>query len=193
MWLAWCKLIGVPLLVGFIVKLMDDYLDYEENSPVFSYLGHGLLPYSLLLLLFAVAIDFAQASALFLAAYSVGMVGRGQHAQLPTGLTPQIECLAVIMVGVYLSDWRTMFAALAALVAVQALDDLIDYPKDCMLGIQSWCTRHGPVVTGLVLTIALGIGLLLELRQVLTVILVSRLISELFDRQWKQGEGRMDR
>lgn len=168
---------------------MDDYLDDDNDSRLLNYLSRAILPYSLLLLLVGLAIDFQLGSALFLTAYSVGMVGRGLGVHLPSRLSPVTESIGALLIGAYFCGWRLLVTVGASMVAVQALDDVLDCSRDKRFGIPTWATRLGLIPTSLIFVIALGAGIYLEPGLTLQIIALSRLISVLGESTIKEIEG----
>ncbi|NLZ54952.1 MAG: hypothetical protein GX892_17765, partial [Thermoanaerobacteraceae bacterium] len=88
---------------GIVIKIMDDYLDQDidiiDKQPnLYIALEYGGLPYVLLLLSFAIMLDFAAALSLFFSSFAVGMAGK-LTAKMPSGLYGYHESLIVVLLG----------------------------------------------------------------------------------------------
>lgn len=176
--------------MGVVIKIMDDYLDADRESRLITYLSRAVLPYSLLLFLVGLTIDLRLGAALFFTAYAVGMVGRGlDGVRLPSRLSPLTESIGVLLCGAYFCGWRLLLTVGAAMVAVQALDDIIDYSADKGLGIPSWATRLGLIPAVLILAIAIGTGISLAPILTAQIIVCSRVISLLGGPMIRVGKG----
>lgn len=133
-WHRLLVLIPALLMTGVAVKLMDDFLDEEVDRELghenlAARLGRATLPYALVLLGLGMALATRVSLAMFLAAYSLGMAG-DLSRRLPTGLKGYQESLVTVGLGAMVSGWRTMAAALAVVVWLQAADDLVDRSLD---------------------------------------------------------------
>ena len=123
------------LIVGFAIKIMDDYIDQDidviKNEPnLYIALEYGGLPYALLLLSLAAVIDLDAAISLFLSSFAVGMVGN-LTVKMPSGLYGFFESIIVILLGIILFK-SEMLSSLFIMAAIQLWDDFLDYEKDNM-------------------------------------------------------------
>ncbi|HHY42220.1 MAG TPA: hypothetical protein GX514_05170 [Thermoanaerobacterales bacterium] len=123
------------LIVGFAIKIMDDYIDQDidviKNEPnLYIALEYGGLPYALLLLSLAAVMDLTAAISLFLSSFAVGMVGN-LTVKMPSGLYGFFESIIVILLGIILFK-SEMLSSLFIMAAIQLWDDFLDYEKDNM-------------------------------------------------------------
>ncbi|MCG1011988.1 hypothetical protein JT739_05160 [Tepidanaerobacter sp. GT38] len=123
------------LIVGFAIKIMDDYIDQDidviKNEPnLYIALEYGGLPYALLLLSLAAVIDSDAAISLFLSSFAVGMVGN-LTVKMPSGLYGFFESIIVILLGIILFK-SEMLSSLFIMAAIQLWDDFLDYENDNM-------------------------------------------------------------
>ncbi len=179
------------LLVGIVIKLIDDYLDevgecHESNDrgnihPA-QRLGKGVAPYGLLLFATAMSLDAGSACTLFFAAYVVGMV-KDPDLILPTYLPTWGESLAVITGGIILWGYMEMLSSTTVMAAVQLIDDYADQKKDERENRTNLVHRWGKVEILLVTTITTLVSLLLDWKKTIAVFVLAPLISSLFSRQ----------
>lgn len=154
MWEEIYKTCGVFIafvLTGFVIKLMDDFLDYNFDilvgKPNLSHgMGKGVLPYTLLLFSGAVLIEKDYSISLFLAAYGIGMLK--DMEKLPTGLLSWQETMIVVFIGLLVFKKKFIFASLGILL-IQLLDDVFDYKYDKMVGGRNFAVRFGITETTL--------------------------------------------
>lgn len=137
------------LLVGSVIKLMDDFLDLrydiaEGYEGLAVRLGEGTLPYALLLFALGAMCHASTAISLLLGAYVVGMAGEYDRP-LPSGLKGYQEGALVLLVALLLLPWSDLLWALLAMGAVQILDDLHDYATDRITGNPNLARRFGVV------------------------------------------------
>lgn len=123
------------LIIGFAIKIMDDYIDQDidviKNEPnLYIALEYGGLPYALLLLSLAAVIDLDAAISLFLSSFAVGMVGN-LTVKMPSGLYGFFESIIVILLGIILFK-SEMLSSLFIMAAIQLWDDFLDYENDNM-------------------------------------------------------------
>lgn len=149
-------------LTGWVVKLMDDFLDLRydilqgERSLAIR-LGEGTLPYSLLLFCLAVLLEPVAACSLFLGAYAAGMASDLER-RLPSGLPGVKEALAALLVGFLFLPWHAVLWGVAVMLAVQAVDDLADLAPDRISGNPNLARRFGIVETRLAALGALAVA-----------------------------------
>ena len=123
------------LIIGFAIKIMDDYIDQDidviKNEPnLYIALEYGGLPYALLLLSLAAVMDLTAAISLFLSSFAVGMVGN-LTVKMPSGLYGFFESIIVILLGIILFK-SEMLSSLFIMAAIQLWDDFLDYENDNM-------------------------------------------------------------
>lgn len=141
------------MLTGGVIKLMDDFLDlrydvFEGEPSLAVRLGEGTLAYCLLLFALAVLIDAETSCALLIGAYAVGMAGELER-QLPSGLYGYQEAGVALAAGLILLPWPTALWGVSAMLAVQAVDDLLDLAPDRASGNPNLARRFGIVETQL--------------------------------------------
>lgn len=134
-------------LTGFVIKLMDDYLDQEYDAETGYHslaqrLGKAALPYTLLTFAFGCLLMPSIAVSYFFAAYAVGMVGEMPRL-LPSRLSGFQETAIVSIVGVFTIGWHQFVLSLLIVLAIQAVDDLLDYTHACDRGGRNWVVRWG--------------------------------------------------
>ena len=127
------RLLGL-LLVGLVIKLMDDFLDQEKDKASGQYnlyhmLGKSIFPYSLVILSFGLYLNLSEGISLFAASYLIGMA-HDYRSRLPIGLFAWQEGLIVFMISTYLTDLNNSLSALLLILLLQFIDDLIDFKKD---------------------------------------------------------------
>ena len=120
------------------IKLLDDTLDARQDQVAdrpnwFNRYGSAVPIYAIWLFLLATAIGSAWTYAFFCAAYAVGMIGEGKQTALPSAVPDQwrplgkwFEVILALVIGLILSSWFHLSAALFALLFIQQLDDLLD-------------------------------------------------------------------
>ncbi len=139
----------VIVLMGGVIKLMDDFLDLRYDVFVGSQslamrLGEGTLPYSLMGFAVAVVLDSTLAAAIMMGAYAIGMAG-DHDRQLPSGLTGYQESILVLGLALAFIPWQRVLWAIFAMLAVQLADDLYDFEADRCSGNPNLVRRLGRV------------------------------------------------
>lgn len=127
------KKISSIFFTGFVIKIMDDYLDHdidnlEKRQNLFTVLEYGGLPYALLLLSLAFMLDSVTSLSLFLASFAVGMAGK-LTVKMPSGLYGYHESIIVALLG-FIFLKANMASSLFIIVTIQLWDDFLDYDKD---------------------------------------------------------------
>ena len=127
------RLVGL-VLIGLVIKLMDDFLDQERDKAIGQYnfshlLGKSIMPYSLVILILALYLNFAEGISLFMASYQVGMA-HDYKIKLPSGLLSWQEGVIVFIITTYITNLHNSLSALLLILLLQFIDDLIDFKKD---------------------------------------------------------------
>mgnify|MGYP001267594394 CR=1 FL=1 len=178
------------LLTGFVIKLVDDYLDQEYDllngkSSLAHRLGLGTAAYGILLFATAVAFNWKLGVALFFAGYITGMVCDLSRSFV-SGLSGLQEIILVTVIGCWLVDIRTILASIFILLVIQVADDWLDIRRDYKAGQSNLFIRFGLVETWclglLFILIACSINLYLALL-VLTASPVVILSAKHFERK----------
>lgn len=146
-------------LCALAVKLVDDFLDCEfdvisgrENWA--RHLGTGTLVYAMLFLAFAAGLDAAISVPLFLSSYMLGMFNDFRQI-FPSKLTGWQETFLVLFIGIVIFSWDAMLFSLLMIIAVQLIDDSLDYSVDILTGQRNLAHRLGMVESLLLAVIAL--------------------------------------
>ena len=119
---------------GIAIKLSDDWLDREIDLELqacnwSTILGNGTMLYAMLFLTLAASLHTQVCLALFLMSYGIGMF-HDFHNFFPLGLNGWQETLVASIMSILLFGWQiSVFAALFVL-AVQLLDDFMDFSAD---------------------------------------------------------------
>lgn len=174
------------LASGTAVKLMDDFVDREEDArggavTWVGRLGDGVLPYAMAALCLALLIDAPLAGTLFMAAYALGMACDWER-MLPTRLRGWHEALLAVALGALLAGPGRMAASLAALTFVQCADDLADVDEDVRLGRRSLAAMMGKVETGLLGAGALVVAAALAPLTTTAVIVATAAVSHVVEK-----------
>jgi len=149
MWPAIFESARVTLAVvctAFAVKLVDDFLDLEQDrisrrANWTMLLGRATVVYGLLCLAIGASIHPISLP-LFFASYIVGMFN--DLSQLfPSRLAGWQESLLVFIMGYLLWGWRLMFISLFFVVSIQLLDDCYDTASDQLAGHRNLAHRFG--------------------------------------------------
>lgn len=147
-------------LMGIVIKLMDDYLDEnldmmkgKKNFAVL--LGRGLLPYSLVLIIISLYLNFQEVVSLFFASYILGMT-HDYSDRLPSSLMGWQESLIVFTLSILLTSFYNTITALILIFLLQLFDDFIDYQKDDFVNEKNFIIGLGKV-PGMVLILILSL------------------------------------
>lgn len=165
-WYEWGVLLLCLLLIGAVVKLLDDSLDadfdkFRGQLTLAARLGRAVYPYGVVLALVAAYLNANLTIALFLGSYVVGMFVQWRES-LPTKVSAYIEILAGIALSVALTGWQTAFWGVAMMAVIDWLDDLVDYSGDKTSGQVNLALRIGVVETLFLVMAALCTAVLLN-------------------------------
>lgn len=148
---AWeiVRITAVIVLMGGVIKLMDDFLDLRYDVFVGSQslamrLGEGTLPYALMGFTFAVILDPTLAAAIMIGAYAAGMAGEYDR-QLPSGLSGYQEAFLVLCFAFAFIPWPHVTWAIFIMLAIQLADDLYDLEADRCSGNPNLVRKLGRV------------------------------------------------
>ncbi len=124
--------------------MTDDFLDEEwpPNDGILALLNRGILPYGLLLFGVSLFLHLPLALSLFCACYSVGMLG-SPHTLLPSRLSASLEGALVLLFSLIACGFAITLWSYLVILAIQLLDDLLDYEKDEKKGRRSFAHRWG--------------------------------------------------
>lgn len=126
------------LLMGFTIKFLDDIIDADTDKisgkhNFWNDRGTGIIPYAFLLFSLSVALNRDLSVPLFISAYVVGM-SKQQNQKYLLGLPGWAESLLVMAVSLLLFSWFDVLTSLVLLLALQFIDDYLDYPDDLETG-----------------------------------------------------------
>lgn len=131
------KLFAV-FLTGFVIKLMDDFIDLEYDTVLkrqnFSnVLGKGVLPYTLFIFSLACFLEPSTSISLFFSSYIIGMTA-DYGTKMPSGLYGYQESLITLILGILILGSSETLSSLFIMWSVQLWDDLYDYKKEIACG-----------------------------------------------------------
>lgn len=174
------KELSTVTLTGISIKMMDDYLDQELDKAqgketLIQQLGNSTLPYGLLLLMIAMALDPSLAGSLFLSSYIVGMGKDGLH-RLPSKLPSYTEMLIGLILGILFWGSPIMISSLIIILTIQLSDDLYDYYLERERSPRNWVQRLGKIEATLLLVILFLASLILDMEKLAMVLAVTPLI-----------------
>lgn len=137
----------VILIIGTVIKLMDDYLDQDLDKIEGKYtlamvLDKAVLPYTLLCTVMCMAIKPALSGSLFLASYLVGM-GHDLRRQLPFGWNAWQEVIIFGFFGVVVFGFVETVSSMLIMIAIQLADDFLDYYSDTFYSRRNFVVRFG--------------------------------------------------
>jgi len=127
------RILGL-LLIGAVIKLMDDFLDKEidrilEKNNYAILIGNSILPYCLLLMTIALYLNFEENTTFFIASYATGMA-QDYDKKLPTNIFAWQESVFILFFSIlYISFYDTVYA-LILILCLQLIDDLMDFKQD---------------------------------------------------------------
>lgn len=146
-------------LTGFVIKLMDDYLDQDlarlkEEWNFAEQIGRAILPYSLVIFIAAVYFNFEESVSLFAASYLVGMF-YGAEDKLPSRLRGWQEGILVFLLSVYVTSLQNTVASLLLIILIQFVDDYLDYSSDLKCSRKNYIYSMGMINSVIIFTIIL--------------------------------------
>ncbi|MFW6281404.1 MAG: hypothetical protein ACOC1O_01245 [bacterium] len=122
------------LLIGVLIKIMDDYLDRDIDRIIGRWnitlvLNRSILPYSLLLMLISTYLDYNESVSFFISSYIIGMTN-DTFEKLPTRLYAWQESIITLLIAIYISGLKIMVSCFLLILLIQIIDDLLDYNKE---------------------------------------------------------------
>jgi hypothetical protein len=137
----------VILVIGTVIKLMDDYLyqdldKIEGKYTLAMFLEKATLPYTLLCTVMCMVLEPVLTGSLFLASYVVGM-GHELQRQLPLGWTALQETLLFGTFGIIGFGLVEMVSSLVIVLFIQLADDFVDYHSDAMTSRRNFVLQIG--------------------------------------------------
>lgn len=166
--------IGAIFLIGCTLKMMDDWIDREPNSMALK-LGRSALPYALLLGTVAITLSPGDAFPLFAASYALGMATELKQPY-PLGLNGWQEGLLLLLISIGLTGFCITLGAFLTILAVQVLDDFIDYRSDVRFKRKNIVFALGGFGSAFLGVVALGWAMLLTFHLTLYTFLILPLV-----------------
>lgn len=166
--------------LGFAIKILDDFLDDNENAGI-----RAIMPYSLLLLSVSALLDLSSIS-LFLSSYIIGMF-KDFKLKLPSGFFSWGESVFVYILGMLFLGFKEITASISIIIFIQLIDDLIDYKYDKMVGQKNYAIKYGSIETALIGVVFLSAALMMDFSKTIIVILVTPLVLLCYKRINKTG------
>ncbi|KXG76869.1 hypothetical protein [Thermotalea metallivorans] len=147
------------LLVGFSIKLMDDYIDEEKemqsSHSLVKQMGKGTLPYAMILTALAAGFHGEYAVTLTSACYIVGMFHH-LNTKLLSGLRSYQESLLVMLINVYFFSFQAIFSSIIIILLIQIADDILDVEWDRKYGFKNYANQFGKG-EAIIVTLILGV------------------------------------
>lgn len=163
-WPDWALVLAAMLLSGGVIKLVDDFLDSDEDlcrgeRTLAARLGKSTLPYLAILATLAAACNLHVALAMLLCSFAVGMLHPWRYGR--RGIVWKLSEIAVaVSVSIALTGLLLTVWALATLAMADWLDDLADTAADKVTGQRNMVLSIGPVATVICTLAALGVAVL---------------------------------
>ncbi|MBM7613838.1 hypothetical protein [Alkaliphilus hydrothermalis] len=158
MWVEIFKRYFAVLLMGVVIKLLDDEVDQDEalrglpESQLLRDLQRFKLPYSLFFLALAMVLDTNYSFGLFSSAYILGMFHIPQQ-RLPLKLKSYQETLVVVALNLILIPFGVFFQSFFIVTILQLIDDILDEEYDSTYGYFNFVKRYGRMEVTLVIAI----------------------------------------
>ncbi|MBM7624121.1 hypothetical protein [Sporohalobacter salinus] len=177
--------------VGMSIKLMDDYLDQiidklENKKTLALKWGRATLPYALLFFSLAAVFNYSWTISLFWVSYILGM-GYDITDKLPTGIKAYQESLFLLLIAIYVLSIENLLSSLSIIVGIQLIDDLIDIKHDNQVYRNNFVYLLGEQYVIFLLIIVLSIGIYLNIRKTLFVLISTPLIILLLEDKGGRG------
>ncbi|AKL95381.1 hypothetical protein CACET_c19330 [Clostridium aceticum] len=179
------RYIGI-LLLGVVIKLLDDDVDGDKNqktlySKIYSDLAEYKLPYCLLFLSLSMLLETYLVFSLFTCAYIIGMF-HFPSQKLPLHLKAYQEMALLIIVNLLLVPLEIFSFAFIAILLIQLIDDLMDEAYDFKYGYKNLVNSFGRGEVILTSSILLILCLMLSWTNTVIVLSCSFLINYLYSK-----------
>ncbi|MTI48125.1 hypothetical protein [Sporosalibacterium faouarense] len=167
------KYIIAVLLTGVVIKLMDDYIDLDQEGDSFlvNNMNRGLLPYSLIILSMACSLDIKVTVSLISSAYMVGMFKDGNR-KLSFKLKGYQESLIIAVIFSLLLGFHELLSSLVIISIIQLTDDIIDIRKDRYFNNKNFILEFGFIEVILLNLILILAALKLDFKKFIISIIV---------------------
>ncbi len=146
------------LLMGLVIKIMDDFFDKEIDKEsnqwnIHFLLGRSILPYSLLITIISLYFNFTEAAAIFATSYIIGML-HSYRGILPTKLYGWQEGIIILLIFIYILSLEEILSAILMIVIIQIIDDIIDYKIEKFINYNNIINKIG-IFNSILLTLIL--------------------------------------
>ncbi|AOY77168.1 hypothetical protein [Clostridium formicaceticum] len=179
------KYIGI-LLIGIVIKLLDDDVDEDKrnksfHSKIYRDLTAYKLPYCLLFLSLSMLLETYLVFSLFTCAYMIGMFHfPGQ--KLPLHLKAYQEMALLAIINIFFIPLEIFFFAFTSILLIQLIDDLMDKAYDFKYGYKNFVNKFGKGEIILVSSILLILCLMLSWTNTMIVLSSSFFINYLYSK-----------
>jgi len=151
------------LLMGIVIKIMDDFFDKEIDKESNQWninilLGRSILPYSLLITIISLYLNFTEAASIFATSYTIGML-HSYRGILPTKIYGWQEGFIILLIFTYILSLREILLTIIIVGIIQLIDDMIDYKKEKFINHNNIINKIGFFNTIIVTLILLFISL----------------------------------
>lgn len=149
------------ILLGGVVKILDDYLDDDANYEFINLsINKGVLPYCLMIFALSAAFNDEYAVTLFSSCYIVGMF-HDFNLALPSKLKSYHEIIIVIILNALLYNLLSIITSLLVILLIQFVDDIRDIKWDKKYGFKNFALKFGKIET-ILLSLIIFIVLILS-------------------------------
>lgn len=177
------------LLVGIVIKAMDDYIDNNKselfNRILKQHIGSGLMSYILLFFSLSCLLNKELSISLFGGAYIVGMFS-DLNRPLLFKLNGFGEALVIFTIGAYYLGFIIMLNSILIMSVIQLLDDITDINEDKFTGSKNYATKYGIVEMSLLAIFLLLVSISLD-PSITVMCLVVFIILQAVERRLKRG------
>lgn len=141
-------IIAATLLVGIAVRLLDDYIDRQQDellgkSTSWHYLQGAGLIYAMVALALGIRLAPVWGAALFFAAYGIGMAS-DPNSMLPSHLSGGLEFLLASGLAIAVGGWNLGLAALSLMLGIDIIDDCLDLAQEShVVSVRNWAILYG--------------------------------------------------
>ncbi|MFW6015342.1 MAG: hypothetical protein ACOCRK_02830 [bacterium] len=146
-------------LIGIVIKLMDDYLDKDIDNLIGKWnitliLKNGIVPYTLVLLIIALSLNFKEGTAYFFSSYILGMA-YDISKTLPSRLNAWQESIIIFILASIITTIETIIISILFVFFLQIIDDILDIKNDIYIKKNNYIIILGKVNTIIILLILL--------------------------------------
>ncbi|SCZ01075.1 hypothetical protein [Alkaliphilus peptidifermentans] len=186
MWVEIFKRYIAVLLIGFVIKWLDDEVDFKEEAAIdkkkLLNIFDCKLPYCLLFLALAMMLDTYYSFSLFTAAYIIGMF-QIPLQRLPFGLKSYQEIIILIIINTLFVPIDIFIHALILIFTIQLLDDIVDFNYDKKYSFKNYAVKFGKGEVIIFILILLVAAIMLNWINTLIILPVAIFINYLYSRR----------